>query len=703
MLDGQKMSLFEELQKTKYHLLVALLLVGLFYSNTVHNDFALDDFPRIVENPTIKSLKNLPRFFTTEFSPSPHQNGLYRPIATLSYALNFAFSGFDTYSYHLVNLGIHLINVIVVYALILLCLGEPILAFLACLFFGLHPANTEAVTSLANRPDILCAGFYLLAFITYILGKNHCRQRWLSYLFFALALLSKEMAFTLPLILLGYEVIFAGLPLWPKAAPMLGSAPEKWPPLGRLLRLYLPYLLIFGIYLGVRYAVLGSLGPRDISVYFGGVNWLVIVATMIVVLAWYLKILLWPYPLALDFYYIHKIPNAQSFWETRVIVSLSIILLLIAGLAYLTKKQPKQAFFGLFFFATLIPVSNVIIPTGSLMAERFLYLPMLGYTTLLAVLLHRIFFRRTAQPRNLWRRIYAGLTVSAIIATIYGCVIYDRNRDWQTEKSLWEDTLRKNPRDIIARNNLSVLYMGIRDYRNAERVLKELLEIDPNFYTAYINLGNTYYSQGRYQDSFEAYSQALSIYPSSAEARHGLGQYYQATGDNAQAIEAYKTAITDNPSYEPPYFQLALLYQLTGKASEATVYYRKLIDLNPSYDQAYYNLGLILYQQGQIDQAIEVYQILLRIKPDSASGHYNMGVFALDKKEFETAEREFKTAISLDHDNEDAYRNLKVTYEKLDRIAEGIMYFQKALQKNPQSQLIQALLSELQNPAPSPQ
>ncbi len=177
---------------------VALLAV-LPFVNSFGNNFAFDDGIAIVENPLIKSLRNVPTLLTSGYwEPYPRMGKLYRPLVTISYAANYAMGGLRPFGYHLINLLLHLAVSLLVYRLALRLFRQPEGALVAAALFAVHPLHTEAVTGIVGRAELFAAAFFLLAWWWDLEGRGRPRYIVGSLAAFALALVSKEHAVALP-------------------------------------------------------------------------------------------------------------------------------------------------------------------------------------------------------------------------------------------------------------------------------------------------------------------------------------------------------------------------------------------------------------------------------------------------------------------------------------------------------------------------
>jgi hypothetical protein len=323
-------------------------LVFLAYCSSLQGGFVYDDVFFIKENPLIRDLSNVPAIFTSAFWEASSHPGktFYRPLAVLSYAVNFSLGGFDPFGYHLLNVLLHVGNVLLVFALADRLFRHTVLSAAVALLFGLHPINTEVVAWVSGRGDILATFFFLGALVLYVRvyppedsGPSEARRPWLlhgsSTLAFLLGLLAKESAATLIGVLALYELAFRP------------SVPKKG------LRL-LPFVIIVAAYLGWRVTVLGELQVQPVAFVLNPLveePLLPRFLTGIKIFGKYLWLLLCPLRLSVD-YSFNQIPVVHTPWEPGVVIS-ALAVIGLTGLWLLCWVRDRVVFFGLgFFFVT---------------------------------------------------------------------------------------------------------------------------------------------------------------------------------------------------------------------------------------------------------------------------------------------------------------------------------------------------------------
>lgn len=586
---------------TNKHVIALILLVFIsiiLFSNTFRNSFIWDDEHLIVDNRYIKGLKHIPFLFTTQYwnHHHPGMKGQYRPVRTVTFALDYYLWKSNPFGYHLSNLLLHILNVILIYFLIYRLVGiskseeglagrnldwfkllNP--AFLTALFFAAHPIHTESVTWIKNRSDLLSLLFFLLSFLLFIRYRlrKEIKTRILSYslaLFcFILALFSKEMALSLPLVLVLYALCFL---------------PKK--EYSKTITKILPFLAVAILYFVFKLTTLGMLISAEnipkIGLYS---NILVVLKTI----GYYLKLLILPVNLNAE----RLLSIPKSFLEPAILssaISLSLLLIIIIK----TFKYAKIVTFAiLWIFLTLLPASNILFLSGRPIAEQRLYIPSLGFCLLLGMGISKLLSLELKS--NIFRNLTA--LFSIFILTFYSTTLIKRNLDWRNSLSLWSKTAQASPDSVRAYNNLGLAYYAFNKNEEAIALFKKAIEINPDYADVYSNLALAYCAINKNEEAIALYKKAIEINPDYADAYNNLGLTYYAINKNEEAIALFKKAIEINPNYAVAYNNLSAVY-FHNKQYKLAIEYcdraRELGFANPAFLEA-----LKPYrEQGQLEQ-----------------------------------------------------------------------------------------------------
>ena len=657
-------------------LLLLSLLAILIYSNTFSAPFHFDDKGHIVDNPRIKNFSSL-----SDFSES-------RYVGYISFTLNYHIGQLNVFGYHLVNLLIHIINGFLVYAFVLMLLRIPPvhltphssrltatswIALATALLFIAHPIQTQAVTYIVQRFTSLATLFYLLAVVSYLkwrLASEGSERRSLYYagalLSTVLAMKTKEIAFTLPFMLLLIEAVFFG-----------SSTRKQWIAL-------IPFLLTLVI---IPISLPGSIGGGEGFVKeTTEISRLDYLFTQFRVIMTYLRLLIFPLHQNLDYDY----PISHSLLEPKVLfsflflsglVALALYLLFISQ-RYTRSSQLKLICFGLLWFFLALSVESSIIPIRDVIFEHRLYLPSVGFllagNVVILGLMHR------------WREMTA--IVICVLVVILSVATYQRNLIWKDDLTLWTDVVQKSPTKARGHNNLGIAYQDLGRSDEAIQEYKTALALEPNYAEAHNNLGSIYSKLERPDEAIQEFRTALTLKSDNAEAHYNLGIAYQKLERFDEAIQEFRTALTLKPHDAEAHYNLGNVYKDLGRPEEAIREYEAAVTLNPNYAEAHNNLGnLYSIIQKHPDKAIQEYKIALALKPDDAEAHSNLGTAHKNLGQLDKAIQEYKTALALKPDYAGVHYNLGTVYKDLGRLEEAIREYQIALKLKPD--LVQARYS----------
>ena len=576
-----------EKETIKAIILIAALC-AVVYANTFRNNFAFDDNKFIIKNLEIRKFSNIPSFFTEDV------DGLYRPMRTILYSINYTIWGLNPFGYHLNSLIFHILNTILVFLISNQITKKKGISLIASLLFATHPLHTERVTNMTAGFDQLGIFFFLLALYFYInFSLKHTNKFfYYSLASFVLALLSSEEAATLPLIILLYDISFnkTNKELFKKNA-----------------KIYASFFILLLLYIVLRFFILG-IGAR-VENYLQGSAYITFVA-MTKVFAEYILILFMPINLTLS----RTISLAKaSILEPTVISS---ILILLAVLAVIIKSYKKSSivFFSVFwFFITLLPVSN-IIPLHTIMAERYLYLPSVGFCIFIAFLIDKLYGLNIKEVSR--KRIKIITTAIVILILLfYSYSTIKRNLEWRDDITLWSKTIETSPLSSFAHDNLGFAYSqkGMADL--AIKEFNRAIELDPNNYQAYTNLGTIYAQKGLYDLAIEQFKKSIEISPNFANSHNYLALAYKNKGMLDLAINEFNKAIELDPNAYKAHSNLGVVYAENRDYDLAVKELKKAIEINFNYDEAHYNLGIVYSYLEEYDLAKKEFEIASQLDP----------------------------------------------------------------------------------------
>ena len=518
------------------------------YSNSLTAAWHLDDLPNILQNQALHITSLTPHSLAQTFFAHPREEGrLSRPIAYLSFAINWYFGADNVVGYHLVNILLHVGTAFLLYLVVLHLLhtaalqnqrsarSRHLIALLATLLWALNPIQTQAVTYIVQRMAGLATFFCLAALLCYLLGRRAVTKstQWLWFLAalvcFVLALGSKENSITLPAVLLLVEGIF-----FRSLARVTG----------RHLLVGAGLLVVsgFAVYLLTNGNPMGSIMGYDHRSFTLGQRLL----TESRIVVFYLSLLFFPAPwrLSLD----HDIVLSTSLMQPPT-TTLAIVFL--AGLTvwalWQHKSRPVVAFAVLFFLLNHT-IESSVFPL-ELIFEHRNYLPSLFLFLPLAVVLVDFHESDRLKTAPVGRAIVAGV-VFVLLCTL-GAATYSRNAVWRTEQSLWEDSLAKAPGQSRPYINLAHTYQKMGRNDEAFELCRRSLTRDSptpskDRMRAYNNMGNISMDRGRYAEAIGYYRNALQAHDT-PQSHYFLHKALLADGQAAQAENELKALMRNHP------------------------------------------------------------------------------------------------------------------------------------------------------------
>jgi len=598
---------------------VLCILIFLIYSNSFHASWQMDDYPNITFNSRLHITHLEYDTVLRSFFANPRISKfkeLYRPVACLTFGLNWLLGGNEVFGFHLVNISIHILTAILLYLTILALCSSPrlvnryrdrthVIALLAALFWAIHPIQTQAVTYIVQRMAALAGLFYLLSIYFYVQARLNDIPPRRGLLFAAciisyfLALGSKENAAILPLALILVEVIFFQHPELPRTNRRIFLSAA-----GGGLFVFLTGTLFF--LKGDFFSFVNGYSIRPFTL---GERLL----TEPRILIFYLSQLILPLPGRLSI--AHDVGLSRSLLNPlTTLPAIFLVCMLIGFGIWRLKKWPVISFAILFYFLNHI-IESTIIPL-ELIFEHRNYLPTMFIFWPLAVGVCRLFEYAQMRPDSIVKWIVSAAVVLVICAL--GLSTYRRNVVWASETSLWEDVLKKAPG--LARPYL-VLASEYEKQNESEKALayyKTSLALPDqrpkqSRGTAYNNMGTIYMKRHDYETAAELYRQALSIRPLHAKYLHNL-VLALVKSRNWQAASARADLLVAKYSNNATYLNLKSYILLNqGKPEEALAYLRKAITLAPRDKNSIVNFGLALSRAGKTGQAARVLNQIYQI------------------------------------------------------------------------------------------
>lgn len=536
-----------------------------------------DDPDYVSNNLMIKNISNFEMIFTRPIQ------GNYHPLTVLSLALNYMISGFDPWSYHLLNLLLHLVNCFLVLKLaLILSRNNFIIAITTSLLFAIHPMHVESVAWVSERKDVLYALFFLAGLIAYTkyIDTGSKKQYGLTALFLALSLLSKPAAVIFPVVLFCIDILRS-----------------------RKLNLQLvvdkiPFLVLSGAmglltYLAQKEkgAIEGteifSLGTRILMGFYGMMMYII-------------KLIL---PLNLSPFYPFAPINEPLPASYYIAPLVSIVL---AGLVFYSWKRDRVVAFGILFYIANLLLVLQFIPVGSaIIADRYTYLPYIGLFFIVGWLIDKY------AKGNIKRALYILLPAAVVL----GILTFRQSGIWKNGASLWDHAIKTEP-GARAYLNRGELYKNEKKYQQAIEYYNEAIRINVADHEGYTNRGNVYFEMNKYDLAVADYKKALSINPNYATAMDNIGAIFGLRLQYDSSLLYLSKALVANPNYAPSYKNRGLVNVELGRYENAIRDFQKFLEYHANDPDIMNMIGICLRNMGKYNEAMSIINDAIVIKPD---------------------------------------------------------------------------------------
>ena len=615
---------------------VLLLLATLPYVGALRNDFTYtyDDKALILDNPYVHNFQHLRGALTTPlFSNLGAQAGTpyYRPIATLGFLLCYQLFGSLAYGFHLVSLLLNVAAVGMLFWLAEKLLDDRVAAFAAAGLFALHPVHVEAVAWVSAVTDIEVTLFYLLTFWCFlrVAASEGGRRIWAEAAMtgsFVLALFSKEQALTLPLLAAAYEHFYR--------ADRLQTT--RWQKVVR----YGPLWLV-----GLGYALLriNLMGAFARATRMHNISALETILSALALAGQYLSKLFWPARLS-AFYPFHA---STSLLDLPVLLGVSALAVGAWSFGLLWRRARPVSFGILWLFVTLAPVLNPRWMSAYVFAERYLYLPSVGFCLVAgwacAVLWQTSEGRRSILPKTV-------MAIGCMVAALGAVRIVTRVPDWRDDVTLFSVSLAAEPDDFRLHDALGQAYWLRGNAQGAEREWQETLRLEPDNAQTLGSLGALYAGQQRFDQAIPPLEKALRLNPNDAVAHLNLGAAYAETGKLDRAEEQFRAAVRLSPLNFNAHNLLGKLYFDSKRFPEAEQQFLQSLQCEPNL-AAYDHLGYIYEQRGDHARAEKAFKAALAMNSADSHAHFHLGLIYAATGRTAQAVEELKAALAADPNN----------------------------------------------------
>lgn len=652
--------------KTK-SIIILILLTIIVNFKLLKAPFIYDDRSIITMNKNIQNFNNITKIFSKDYYNITAETS-FRPLASFFHFVNYAIWGKKVVGFRIVELFIYVIVVILVYFVGLKLFNHQTVAFVSTLIFAVHPVHAETLgcISLAYG-ELLCTLFILLAFLYHLktIEQTNPDNIVLTFVFWILALLSKETAIVFPVF------VFVHL----LSRQILKTKKVRY--------LLISYLVISFIYLCIRFLVF-KITELKYVFYIGG-NFYHNFLTMSYVLLQYLTLLVLPLKLAVEPQSVisYTIFNSYSILGITTVVCIIILFIL------LIKQKKWTVLIALSWIVfPLVPAMNLIpFLKAVLLNIRYLFIPSIGFCWLLGLLFAKL---------NLQKLVVKVILVFLIISFSIRTIV--RTSDWTDEIRLWQKNIKLYPDFIRPRLQLAGVYIYSNRVEKAKEEYQKIINIAPTEPDAYYNLGVITEFSGDVQGAITLYKKAEELiknypkdapqlFPITKNVYLSLAEIYEKQNNSPQALYYFKQIGMENIFLGRQHYKTGNKLITEKKYDEAFCEFSKATKLNPQNIDTALELARIYSNKKMFNEAIECYEKSLELTPENISVLYELSKLLYEEKEYEKAIKYFTKIAELNPNDVNAYNCIAVCYWELKNYKKAKRILETALTKNPENQM----------------
>ncbi len=670
--------------------LVALLTIAAFFPVLQNGFVDWDDDVNIVDNLDYRGLgwQQL-RWMFTNFNL-----GHYQPLSWVTLGLDYVLWGMNPFGYHLTNLILHGANAAIFYFVALRLLsavfrksmdsGElplRVAAGFAALLFALHPLRVESVAWVTERRGLLAGLFFLLSVLCYLRANaiqesSGTRLRWMAAAVttYGLSLLSKASGLAFPIVLLALDVyplgrLSGGLKEWRNASNR------------KLWWEKIPFLV-----LALTAAALALMAEHQ----RGAVRSLQEYGIIFRVGQAFFGLTFYPWktlvPSGLFPMYAVVADAVPASWSLQppedAILALSIIMALAVSIVlFLLRHRWPAGLAGWVCYVGLVaPVTGIVRVGGHIVADRYSYLPCLGWAILVGGGLLVLWQRWLSHSRMASASV---LVVTTMAVAGLGGLTWRQAQVWHDSDTLFGHVLAVSPRSKMAHVNFGFVLASRGEFDKAVKHYQQALQIDPDYPIAHFDLADSLSQQGKADEAVKHYRHVIRLRPGFVMTYHNLGMLLVKQGKLEEAADSYRRALEIAPTFEEAHNNLGYILAGRGKVEEAIEHYRKALDLNPEYALAHVNFGDALVLRGKLDEAIVHFRKALESEPGLARAHYSLGRVLAEQGQLSEAIKEYGEAVKSDGSLAVAYYDMGNAYFELGKYKEAVEQYGRAVKIDP--------------------
>lgn len=641
-------------------LLIPLLVVAALYPGLGNGFVGWDDDKYIRDNPLLTERDGLRRIWLSPDAPQ------YYPLTFTSYWLEYRLWGPWPTGYFITNLVLHSAASALLY-FVLLTLGVGTgAAWLTAAIFAIHPIQVASVAWLAERKNVLAGVFAFAAMLLYLHASRHSDRRtygW-SLAAFAAALLSKTAVVLLPLSLLAADRLLLRSDLRSalrRSAPML------------VLALLLALVTISHERAASPAAAREGLRPLTAAAA-----------------AWaYVGKILWPHPL-MGLYPSWGVSAASLAWW---LPAAGLLAAIAAVWRYRARIGALPTWGLTHFFVCLLPGLG-LIPFGfslsSPIGDQLVYFALPGFLVALVSTIQKVLEALRAGSASAsgarasrWTAVAPGAVAGAAVLLACGLKSWHQVQIWRDPEAFWAQTLRYNPRQPLAYNNLGVALAERGRTAEALACYRQAARLDPGYIVARSNLATLLRNEGRLEEALAEFVAIVQDNPDNATARFNLALTLANLGRAQEACEQFAEAVRIDPGYGEAYTNWGVVLLERGQIEEGLSRLRKALEVNAADVVAHFNLGVALAAQGRYQEADPHYDAVLRLDPDNAPIHSAIGLSLMQRGHLPDALRFLRRALELNPRDAVAHLNLGNLAVRAQRPADAERHFRAVLELDP--------------------
>lgn len=612
-------------------LLGALFLVTfLLYANCLFNGFVVDDHSQIEMNPYVHSFRYVGKLFGTSLLAQQGKQAVpnfYRPLTNLTFLIEYKLFGESPLGYHLFSLLLHCAAIWLVFLV-----GSPLfrndsLAIVAAFLFALHPVHVEPIAWIDAIGDPQVTVLLLVSFWFYLrLGESAEKPQTFLYagalLSFAAGLLTKETAVIFPFLATVFEHFYRG-----------DRSETTWiQKVSRYSGLWLNLVL----YIALRVAAVGQLIPSQLH---SEVTRTEAFYSALALIGLYARKLVWPAPL-IAFLPFQK---SSSLFEPPVLFGIFIIVVFTVLFLFLWRHAHIYSFTLLWMAFSIAPGLNTRWMTASVFAERYLYLPSIGFSWLLAGASIWAWDRLGNRSRSLR---WAAAGALGILACFAAYVSVARTFDWRSDRTLIVSTLHVLPDSPHTHVQYGRFRWAEGAHAEAEREWQLALSLNPESVEAMAELGRANLEEKQYDQAREWLQKAIRLKPNFATAHVLLGQVDEAQGDEASAESEFLRALAIHPNDAEAMIALGNLYLSNHRLEDAALQFRSSVETAPQLD-TWISLGRIYDQLEKTDQAADAWTHVVEMERFNPEAHRALGQIHLSRGQWDAAQSDFQMCLLM--------------------------------------------------------